>query len=111
MGVHAVIGLDRRETVVHLLPSVEVGNAVADKSNGARHEAPFRGGVPCGEKTGFRRSAQRRRRLTAYSSAADERLTGERIATLREETFPLRQETFRHTPRPRALRTQHGQRF
>src|SRR5436190_1850081 len=72
---YAVLGLDRGEAVVDLLPSVEVGNAVADKRNGARHSAPFRGGVPCCERTGFRRSAQRRRRLRVYSSPADERLT------------------------------------
>ena len=34
MGVHAVLGLDRREAVVDLLPSVEVGDAVADKKVG-----------------------------------------------------------------------------
>src|SRR5881394_1099771 len=37
VGVHAVLGLDRREAVVHFPPSVEVRNAVADKSNRASH--------------------------------------------------------------------------
>ena len=39
VGVHAVLGLDRREAVVHLLPSVEVAHAVADKRNGVRHRS------------------------------------------------------------------------
>jgi hypothetical protein len=37
VGVHAVLGLGRRETVVDLLPCFEVVHAVANESNGARH--------------------------------------------------------------------------
>src|SRR5215831_17751336 len=41
LRAHPVFGLDRREAVVHLPPSVEVRYPVPDDSNGAHHDTPF----------------------------------------------------------------------
>src|SRR5262249_8509690 len=64
---HAVLGLDRREAVVHRLPRVEVRYLVPDDSNGA-HETSSRG-CPAA-KDGLMRSPAAKATPGVYSARA-----------------------------------------